>query len=100
RVLPVTRSFPTRRSSDLGDATSTISLAFHPRIVSGHPAVIKTLEYRAASQKYKQGYELFRYIDDISSADSADEPSSYQLLQNAIDRKSARLNSSHVSTSY
>lgn len=68
-----------------GDAISTISLAFHPRIVSGHPAVIKTLEYCTANQKYKQVYELFRYIDDISTEDSEKpESSSYQLLQDAV----------------
>ena len=68
-----------------GDATSTISLAFHPRIVSGHPAVIKTLEYCIANQKYKQVYELFRYIDNISTVPAdPEEGNSYQLLQDAV----------------
>lgn len=68
-----------------GDATSTISLAFHPRIVSGHPAVIKTLEYCAANGKYKQVYELFRFIDDLTTVTAdGEESNSYQMLQNAI----------------
>ncbi|KAJ6217183.1 hypothetical protein RDWZM_008340 [Blomia tropicalis] len=73
-----------------GDTAATISLAFHPRIMYGHSAVIKTMEYYAANQNYMQIYNLFKFIDDSCLPMSTQTDSfhsskpSFQLLQNAI----------------
>src|SRR5438045_7802102 len=82
-------SIPTRRSSDLGGRGNEAE----GRFLSGDCAVIQTSSgfygNVAANAKFPFGMTELPYYPDIPGAP-----------QNSIDRKSTRLNSSHLGISY
>src|SRR5207249_11627763 len=81
-------SFPTRRSSDLKAKT---------------PVVIRTMigaGFRAAAQHSQCLYNVFAHVPGLKVVVPATPYDAKGLLIQSIDRKSTRLNSSHVSISY
>src|SRR5699024_12350854 len=84
RILHCIHSFPTRRSSDLAWSVQTISHRFPtacpPPVTSG------TLQFYSSSGCVHHGF-----------CETFSKPLS---MSNLLDRKSTRLNSSHVSISY
>ena len=96
RNFTISSDSPLQRWVDLiksnffyGDMSSTLPLAFHPRIPSIHSAVIKTLEHYASNHNFVQLYNLFMFIEDtsINPEDSflaESSNNSFKILQNAI----------------
>src|SRR5207249_10744950 len=97
RVHPHLHSFPTRRSSDLmmGFALDSTVPANNPALQeSDRVTVFATTDFRP--QRYVTVYGAVQRPGTVAFADS-------MTLRDAIlwaDRKSTRLNSSHVSSSY
>src|SRR5438067_9701203 len=85
-------SFPTRRSSDLAIAT----LRYMPK--KGAQLVRKVLESAVANAEHNHGAD----IDELKVALIHVDERHLQLVDvgAVVDRKSTRLNSSHVSISY
>src|SRR5207249_10470761 len=86
RAHRVLHSFPTRRSSDLWDMRHTISV-----LVENKFGVLT----RVAGLFSGRGYN----IDTLNVAPT-DDPTASRMTIVTRDRKSTRLNSSHVSSSY
>src|SRR5699024_12805311 len=92
RHLP---SFPTRRSSDLGEINLLLfnGLTGHDGDNAVVPALAKSWDFDEETCTY-----TFHLEEDVRWHDG--EPFTAEDVQFTIDRKSTRLNSSHVSISY
>src|SRR5690606_41908842 len=91
--------FPTRRSSDLKIARAILSRAPNQRI-----GVISRIGSRRrfadAAFAAEEGFEVHRWDDGVLDTDTARRVKSVLASMDAADRKSTRLNSSHVKISY
>src|SRR5207253_10770735 len=88
-ALPLLHSFPTRRSSDLVDTTSV------RRMLSVRPGDWFRQDQLYVTQRDLYGLGMFRSVN-VVLADTAPRPGG----DSTVDRKSTRLNSSHVAISY
>src|SRR5690606_42158049 len=80
-------SFPTRRSSDLREAIGGIAMPDKIQIVDGLP-------------KTRSGKIMRRILRKIAEGEPENVGDVTTLADPAVDRKSTRLNSSHVKISY
>src|SRR5207249_10844363 len=88
------RSFPTRRSSDLPRAAGCLKRPyFRPRLKGGPGGLRGRLD--AATNEHPNKTSHSR-----TPQSHAEELAGHVLLECEVDRKSTRLNSSHVSISY
>src|SRR5690606_41688272 len=90
-------SFPTRRSSDLGEDEHTTFLQMDFGITldnQGNP-MPKLIEIQGFPSVY-----FFQYMIGKAFKQVMDLPENLTAFFNDIDRKSTRLNSSHVKISY
>src|SRR5699024_12095585 len=91
---PIHHSFPTRRSSDLKEHWVVLKM----KTISGD--VQNNMEYTTIDFDEKLDESVFQLdLPDEVAIESLDDLSD-GYLEEEIDRKSTRLNSSHVSISY
>src|SRR5699024_11466518 len=91
------RSVPTRRSSDLVRSPWTDPLIFI--LYSLFASQFNTSQFPRKRRQYFS-FTIFVYIDFLFNADTAITGDIYTEFYGEQDRKSTRLNSSHVSMSY
>src|SRR5699024_11970866 len=85
---PDPHSFPTRRSSDLLALTLSPFLSYSNNYIYLNP-----------TPTYYQGLQVFQYTQNSVLRRGGELMLSY-YISSSLDRKSTRLNSSHVSISY
>src|SRR5690606_41587706 len=88
-------SFPTRRSSDLNDLNVFVKANFQ---LDSHWSVYGDLQYRAVG--YTANGEETGIVDDSFKFFNPKGGVTYDLNAHNRDRKSTRLNSSHVKSTY
>src|SRR5690606_41608181 len=93
-------SFPTRRSSDLGERSEHVAITKEPLKLSY--AAFSTTDKQYTVQNGTD-YQAGIVLEDINSAAkefNIQPNGKYQTANLTLDRKSTRLNSSHVKISY
>src|SRR5699024_12536472 len=90
-ATPPPHPFPTRRSSDLGTTVDVLLTNEHD-LNSGHFSVVKALEGSGAGLVPERTEFTVEYSYPAGNG--------FEAGKGELDRKSTRLNSSHVSISY
>src|SRR5207253_5410645 len=91
-------SFPTRRSSDLSHRVALVARSPHSSLASARNASSRA---RARAVAHTLSCALFRLADlSLMRSGIAADTSCTRLNLDGRDRKSTRLNSSHVAISY